>query len=99
MIYFSQIQGLQLLRDEIEQIDVYQVRTHSTSYSKEFGLIFVFIKLFFRKLNLILLLVENMQKYTTDLGSENRLARDRRQYTLRHYFDEESTASVCYLSL
>lgn len=32
----NQIQGVQLLRDEIEQIDVYQLRTHATSYSKEF---------------------------------------------------------------
>jgi len=32
----NQIQGVQLLREEIEQIDVYQLRTHATSYSKEF---------------------------------------------------------------
>jgi hypothetical protein len=38
MIHFSQIQGVQLLRDEIEQIDVYQLRNHATSYSIEFGL-------------------------------------------------------------
>jgi hypothetical protein len=41
IIYFSQIQGVQLLREEIEQIDVYQLRTHATSYSKEFGLYFI----------------------------------------------------------
>jgi len=34
---FSQIQGVKLLRDEIEQIDVYQLRNHATSYSKDFG--------------------------------------------------------------
>ena len=51
----SQIQGVQLLRDEIEQIDVYQLRTHATSYSKEFGtnrhhsfFVFVFIKNIFQ---------------------------------------------------
>ncbi|CAF1320835.1 unnamed protein product [Adineta ricciae] len=32
----SQIQHVQSLREEIEQIDVYQLRTHATSYSKEF---------------------------------------------------------------
>ncbi len=37
MIHFSQIQGVQSLRDDIEQIDVYQLRTNATSYSKEFG--------------------------------------------------------------
>ncbi len=34
---FSQIQFLQTLREEIEQIDVYQLRHHATSYSKDFG--------------------------------------------------------------
>ncbi|CAF0809123.1 unnamed protein product [Rotaria sordida] len=32
----NQIQVLQLLRDEIEKIDVYQLRSQATSYSKEF---------------------------------------------------------------
>ncbi|CAF0817326.1 unnamed protein product [Rotaria sp. Silwood1] len=32
----NQIQVVQLLRDEIEKIDVYQLRTQATSYSKEF---------------------------------------------------------------
>ncbi|UJR28304.1 hypothetical protein I4U23_009549 [Adineta vaga] len=32
----NQIQCVQSLREEIEQIDVYQLRTHATSYSKEF---------------------------------------------------------------
>ncbi|CAF1045093.1 unnamed protein product [Didymodactylos carnosus] len=32
----NQIQYLQTLREDIEQIDVYQLRYHATSYSKEF---------------------------------------------------------------
>lgn len=38
LIDSSQIQYVQSLREEIEQIDVHQIRTHATSYSKEFGL-------------------------------------------------------------
>jgi hypothetical protein len=38
-----------------------------------------------------------MHKYTTEIISENNLARqDRNRYTLRHYFSEESSTSVCY---
>ncbi|CAF3072156.1 unnamed protein product [Rotaria socialis] len=32
----NEIQGVQRLRDEIEQIDIYQLRHHATSYSKDF---------------------------------------------------------------
>jgi len=71
----NHIQSIQSLRQEIEQIDVYQLRNHATSYSQEF--------------------VDNMHKYTTELAAENDLERnDRHRYTLRQYFDEESTASV-----
>jgi len=38
-----------------------------------------------------------MHKYTTEIISENNLARqDRNRYTLRHYFSDESSTSVCY---
>jgi hypothetical protein len=38
-----------------------------------------------------------MHKYTTEIISENNLARqNRNHYTLRHYFSEESSTSVCY---
>jgi hypothetical protein len=97
IIYSSQIQGLQSLRNEIEQIDVFQLRTHATSYSKEFGLYFSIQSFFYLKSPFFL--VENMQKYTTDLMDGNNLRADRNRYTLRHYFSEESSASVCYLLL
>ncbi|CAF2405174.1 unnamed protein product [Rotaria sp. Silwood2] len=32
----NEIQGVQTLREEIEQIDIYQLRHHATSYSKDF---------------------------------------------------------------
>lgn len=39
-----------------------------------------------------------MHKYTIEIGSENHLSRvERNNYTLRHYFNEESTTSVGYV--
>lgn len=44
------------------------------------------------------ILVDNMHKYTNEVASENNIAARaaRNRYTFRHYFNEESTTSVCY---
>jgi len=46
----------------------------------------------------LFVLVDNMHKYTNEISSENNIARaERNRYTFRHYFNEESTTSVCYI--
>lgn len=60
MLSFSQIQFVQSLREEIEQIDIYQLRHHPTSYNEEFGrnlseheLIFTSVLFFFQLIKCI----------------------------------------------
>jgi len=37
-----------------------------------------------------------MHKYTTEITTDNIQRHDRNRYTLRHYFSEDSSGSVCY---
>jgi hypothetical protein len=63
------------------------------------NLVYILFKnkiLFLYNFGLLFLLVENMHKYTTEITTDNIQRQDRNRYTLRHYFSEESSGSVCY---
>ena len=47
---------------------------------------------------LLLCSVDNMHKYTIELTAENdQVVHERNRYTLRQFFNVDSSASVCYL--
>ena len=90
---FSQIQFVQSLREEIEQIDIYQLRHHPTSYNQEFGEDLLEIIHFH---HFLFSSVDKMHQYTSEIlgDNETRISIPRNRYRLGYYCSEESTSSV-----